>query len=250
MVLLRLPAPVLVAAFSIPPRAAGWFAVPRPGSPLAGIGVALAAGAVLAHQPLAPRWRTQPLGVALAAISLHSLVDGSPEEPAFRGVITARLLPRLGRPGSSLVAFTPRVWSLVQVPSLLARGRAVARPAHRPSLLAALNLTGLMFADLEFGTPSIWPGIIRHASVTGFAAMFAQSRAATRRRRSRPRVLIPGPIAWQPASNSSGCGPRLVWTPTGSRPGVSVSCRTRASARCRVAHGGLRAALDGLPRMP
>lgn len=171
ILLLLLPAIVLLIIFRLGAGAVGL--QPRHiglGLVLAGLGIALAAGAVAAHAPVDVLWRAYPLGIATAVIALQSLVNGIPEELAFRGILTSRLLPWLGRPGNALVV-SALAFSLFHVPSALASGRSPML-AVIGVFLPGLQLTGLTLGYLWYRTRSIWPGAIWHTSITGFGVMF------------------------------------------------------------------------------
>ena len=172
ILLLLLPALVLMLIFRPPAHALGL--PPRHtglGLLLAGLGIALAAGGAAMHAPVEVLWRTYPFGIAVGVIALQSLVNGIPEELAFRGILASRLLPWLGRPGNALVV-SALAFSLFHVPSALASGRSPAL-AVIGVFLPGLQLTGLTWGYLWYRTRSIWPGAIWHTSVTGFGVMFA-----------------------------------------------------------------------------
>ncbi len=174
IILLLLPTVALVLIFRL--RAAAIGLRPRHvglGLLLAAIDIGLAAAGAAAHAPVEVLWRTYPLGTAFAILGLQSLVNGIPEELAFRGVVTSRLLPWLGRPGNALVV-SAVVFSLFHVPS------ALANPGGRPAwenvfgvLLPGLQMTGLVWGYLWYRTRSIWPGVIWHTAISGFGVMFA-----------------------------------------------------------------------------
>ncbi len=103
--LLLLPTVVAVAAFRLRAREVGLTATPRDlvlGVVLAAIGIGLGLAAVAAGNHPGLMWELAPLPAVAAAITLQSLVNGVPEEFAYRGVIFGRLMPWLGRPGNSL----------------------------------------------------------------------------------------------------------------------------------------------------
>jgi membrane protease YdiL (CAAX protease family) len=170
--LLLLPTLIAVAAFRCSARAVGLTARPRDlllGVVLAAIGIGLGAGAVLAGNHPGLLWESAPIPVVAATITLQSLVNGIPEELAFRGVIFGRLMPWLGRPGNSL-AISTMVFGLFHVPSYVAGGASVW-------LALAIGffgaLPGLVLDYLFYRTRSIWPGAIWHTSITGVGLMFA-----------------------------------------------------------------------------
>lgn len=173
-ILLLLPTVALVLMFRLRATAIGL--LPRYvglGLLLAAIDIGLAAAGAAAHAPVEVLWRAFPLGTAFAILGLQSMVNGIPEELAFRGVVTSRLLPWLGRPGNALVV-SAVVFSLFHVPS------ALANPGGRPAwenvlgvLLPGLQMTGLVWGYLWYRTRSIWPGVIWHTAISGFGVMFA-----------------------------------------------------------------------------
>ena len=169
-VLLLLPTAVLLLIFRPRPTALGL----RPrhlglGLLLAAFGVALAVSAVMAHAPIdIMLWQRFPAGLLLALIALQSLVNAIPEELAFRGVITSRLLPWLGRPGNTLVVSSV-VFALFHVPANIGSGL----PLGYAIFGVFIQPTGLTWAYLWYRTGSIWPGAIWHLSVSGLGVMYA-----------------------------------------------------------------------------
>jgi membrane protease YdiL (CAAX protease family) len=137
---------------------------------LAAIAVGLGVGAVAAGNRPGLLWQSASLPTVAATITLQSLVNGIPEELAFRGVIFGRLMPWLGRPGNSL-AISTMVFGLYHVPSLVVGSHLPLWEALAAALFGALP--GLMFGYLFYRMRSIWPGAIWHTSVTGIGVMFA-----------------------------------------------------------------------------
>jgi membrane protease YdiL (CAAX protease family) len=169
--LLLLPTLVAIAAFRVRARQVGLTATPRDlllGVVLAVIGIALGLSAVAAGGHPGLMWESAPLPAVTAAILIQSLINGIPEELAYRGVIFSRLLPWLGRPGNSL-AISSMVFGLSHIPSYLAAG-------YSPSLALAIALfgllPGLLLGYAFYRTRSIWPGAIWHTSITGVALLF------------------------------------------------------------------------------
>jgi membrane protease YdiL (CAAX protease family) len=169
--LLLLPTSVAIAAFRVRAREVGLTATPRDlllGVVLAVIGITLGLGAVAAGGHPGLMWETAPLPAVTAAIALQSLINGIPEELAYRGVIFSRLLPWLGRPGNSL-AISSMVFGLSHVPSYLAAGYSLG-------LAVAIGLfgllPGLLLGYVFYRTRSIWPGAIWHTSITGVGLLF------------------------------------------------------------------------------
>jgi CAAX protease family protein len=113
-------------------------------------------------------WESAPLPAVTAAIAIQSLINGIPEELAYRGVIFGRLMPWLGRPGNSL-AISSIVFGLSHVPSYLAAGNSLG-------LSLAIGLfglgPGLLLGYVFYRTRSIWPGAIWHTSISGVALLF------------------------------------------------------------------------------
>jgi membrane protease YdiL (CAAX protease family) len=170
---LLVPTLLAIAVFRVSPRQVGLTATLPDvalGILLAGIGVALGAGAVAAGNHPGLLWQSVPLPVVAATITLQSLVNGIPEELAFRGVIFGRLMPWLGRPGNSLVVSTI-VFGLYHVPSLVVGSHVPLWEAVPITLFGGLS--GLVWGYLYYRTRSIWPGAIWHTSVTGIGVMFA-----------------------------------------------------------------------------
>ena len=171
--LLLLPTLVAIAGFRMNLRDVGLTASPRDlalGVVLAGIAVGLGVGAVAAGNRPGLLWQSATLPIVAATITLQSLVNGIPEELAFRGVIFGRLMPWLGRPGNSL-AISTMAFGLYNVPSLVAGSHVQLWEAVPITLFGALP--GLAFGYLYYRTRSIWPGAIWHTSVTGIGVMFA-----------------------------------------------------------------------------
>jgi membrane protease YdiL (CAAX protease family) len=169
--LLLLPTLVAVATFRFQAREVGLTATPRDlllGGALAVIGIALGLGAIATGGHPGLMWESSPLPGVAAAIGLQSLVNGIPEELAYRGVIFSRLMPWLGRPGNSL-AISSMVFGLSHVPSYLAAGIS-------PGLAVAIGLfgllPGLLLGYVFYRTRSIWPGAIWHTSISGVALLF------------------------------------------------------------------------------
>ena len=173
VLLLLIPTLVAIAAFRVSPREAGLTAT-KPdlalGIVLAAIGVGLGWGAVAAGNHPGLLWESAPIPIVAAAITLQSLVNGIPEELAFRGVIFGRLLPWLGRPGNSL-ALSTMVFGLYHVPLLVVGSRLPIWEALPVALFG--TLPGLVLGYLFYRTRSIWPGAIWHTSITGVGLMFA-----------------------------------------------------------------------------
>jgi membrane protease YdiL (CAAX protease family) len=169
--LLLIPTLVVVAAFRFRAGEVGLTATPRDlllGVGLAVIGIALGLGAVAAGGHPGLMWESSPLPAVTAAIGIQSLVNGIPEELAYRGVIFSRLMPWLGRPGNSL-AISSMTFGLSHVPSYLAAGNSLGL-----SLAIGLFglLPGLLLGYVFYRTRSIWPGAIWHTSFSGVALLF------------------------------------------------------------------------------
>jgi membrane protease YdiL (CAAX protease family) len=169
--LLLLPTLVAIAAFRFRPREVGLTATPRDlllGAALAVIGLALGLSAVAAGGHPGLMWESAPVPVVTVAIAIQSLINGIPEELAYRGVIFGRFMPWLGRPGNSL-AISSMVFGLSHVPSYLAAGTSLG-------LALAIGLfgllPGLLLGYVFYRTRSIWPGAIWHTSITGVALLF------------------------------------------------------------------------------
>jgi membrane protease YdiL (CAAX protease family) len=172
--LLLLPTLVALAAFRVRASEVGLTALPRDlalGFGLAAIGVGLGMGAVAVGNHPGLLWQSASLPIVAIAITLQSLVNGVPEELAFRGVIFGRLMPWLGRPGNSL-AISAMIFGLFHVPSLVV-GSHVPLWAALPTALIGAALPGLVLGYLFYRTRSIWPGAIWHTSITGVGVMFA-----------------------------------------------------------------------------
>lgn len=138
------------------------------GVALAVIGIGVGLGAVAAGSHPGLMWESAPLPVVTAAIAFQSLVNGVPEELAFRGVIFGRLMPWLGRPGNSL-AISSIVFGLSHVPLNVAGGNSLGL-----SLAIGLFglLPGLLLGYVFYRTRSIWPGAIWHTSFSGAGLLF------------------------------------------------------------------------------
>jgi len=169
--LLLLPTLIAVAAFRFRAGEVGLTATPRDlllGVGLALIGIALGLGAVAAGGHPGLLWESAALPVVTVAIAIQSLINGIPEELAYRGVIFSRLMPWLGRPGNSL-AVSSMVFGLSHVPSYLAAGNSLG-------LALAIGLfgllPGLLLGYVFYRTQSIWPGAIWHTSISGVALLF------------------------------------------------------------------------------
>jgi membrane protease YdiL (CAAX protease family) len=169
--LLLIPTLVAVAAFRFRPGDVGLIATPRDlllGVVLAVIGIALGLGAVSAGGHPGLMWESAALPTVTAALAFQSLINGIPEELAYRGVILSRLMPWLGRPGNSL-AISSMVFGLSHVPSYLAAGNSLGL-----SLAIGLFglLPGLLLGYVFYRTRSIWPGAIWHTSIATVALLF------------------------------------------------------------------------------
>jgi membrane protease YdiL (CAAX protease family) len=169
--LLLLPTLVAIVAFRFRGREVGLTATPRAlllGVVLALIGIALGLGAAAAGGHPGLMWESAPLPAVTAAIAIQSLINGIPEELAYRGVIFGRLMPWLGRPGNSL-AISSIVFGLSHVPSYLAAGNSLG-------LSLAIGLfglgPGLLLGYVFYRTRSIWPGAIWHTSISGVGLLF------------------------------------------------------------------------------
>jgi len=171
--LLLLPTLIAMAVFRVSPRDVGLTATPPDvvlGIVLAAIAVGLGVGAVAAGNHPGLMWQSAPLPTVTAAIVLQSLINGVPEELAFRGVIFGRLMAWLGRPGNNLAVST-MLFGLYHVPSLVAGSHVPLWEALAVALFGGLQ--GLVFGYLFYRTRSIWPGAIWHTSITGVGVMFA-----------------------------------------------------------------------------
>ncbi|TMD00226.1 MAG: CPBP family intramembrane metalloprotease [Chloroflexi bacterium] len=169
--LLLVPTLVAVAAFRFRLRDVGLTANPRDlvlGVVLAAIAVGVGVAYVATGQHAGLFWESASLTVAAAAIALQSLVNGVPEELAFRGVIFGRLMPWLGRPGNSL-AISTMVFGLFHVPMLIASGEPFGL-AVGTGLFGALP--GLLLGYAFYRTGSMWPGAIWHTSFSGVGLLF------------------------------------------------------------------------------
>jgi membrane protease YdiL (CAAX protease family) len=169
--LLLLPTLIAVAAFRFRVGEVGLTATPRDlllGAALAVIGIALGLGAIATGGHPGLMWASAPVPAVTAAILIQSLVNGIPEELAYRGVIFSRLMPWLGRPGNSL-AVSSMVFGLSHVPSYLAAGYSLG-------LAVAIGLfgllPGLLLGYVFYRTRSIWPGAIWHTSFSGVGLLF------------------------------------------------------------------------------
>lgn len=169
--LLLLPTLAALAAFRFRPSEVGLAASPPDlalGVVLAAIGVGVGVAYVAAGKDPGLFWESAPLPVAAAAIGLQSLINGVPEELAYRGVILSRLMPWLGRPGNSL-AIATMVFGLFHVPMLIAGGESFGL-ALGTGLFGLLP--GLLLGYVFYRTRSIWPGAIWHTSISGVGLMF------------------------------------------------------------------------------
>lgn len=169
--LLLLPTLVAIVAFRFRARQVGLMATPRDlflGAGLAVIGIALGLAAIVTGGRPGLMWESASLPAVTAAILIQSLINGIPEELAYRGVIFGRLMPWLGRPGNSL-AISSMVFGLSHVPSYLAAGNSLGL-----SLAIGLFglLPGLLLGYLFYRTRSIWPGAIWHTSFSGVGLLF------------------------------------------------------------------------------
>jgi membrane protease YdiL (CAAX protease family) len=169
--LLLLPTLVAVAAFRFRAGDVGLTATPRDlllGVALAVIGIGLGLGVVAAGKHPGFMWESAQLPAVTAAIAFQSLINGVPEELAFRGVIFSRLMPWLGRPGNSL-AISTMVFGLYHVPLNVAGGNSLGL-----SLAIGLFglLPGLLLGYIFYRTRSIWPGAIWHTSFSGVGLLF------------------------------------------------------------------------------
>lgn len=169
--LLLLPTLLAIAAFRFPPGEVGLTATPRDlllGVGLAVIGIVLGLSAVAAGGQPGLLWESAPVPAVTAAIAFQSLINGIPEELAYRGVIFSRLMPWLGRPGNSL-AISSMVFGLSHVPMYLAGGNSLG-------LALAIGLfgllPGLLLGYVFYRARSIWPGAIWHTSIASVALLF------------------------------------------------------------------------------
>ena len=164
--LLLIPTLVALAAFRVRPREVGLTATPRDlllGAALAFIAISLGLGAVAAGLNPGLMWQSAPLPMVAAAIAFQSLINGVPEELAYRGVIFSRLMPWLGRPGNSL-AISSILFGLSHVPMYIAGGNSLGLSVA----IALFGLgEGLVFGYVFYRTRSIWPGAIWHTAITG-----------------------------------------------------------------------------------
>jgi membrane protease YdiL (CAAX protease family) len=170
--LVLLPTVVAVVAFRVRARDVGLTARPRDlllGVALAVISAGVGAGDAAAGGNPGLLWQSAPLPILTATIAFQSLVNGLPEELAFRGVIFGRLMPWLGRPGNSL-AISTMAFGLYHVPSFVVGSGTPIWLALPTGLFGALS--GLVFGYLFYRTRSIWPGMIWHTSITGVGLMF------------------------------------------------------------------------------
>jgi membrane protease YdiL (CAAX protease family) len=169
--LLLLPTLVALAAFRVRPREVGLTATPRDlllGAALAVITIGLGLGAVAAGLNPGLMWQSSPLPAVTAAIAFQSLINGVPEELAYRGVIFSRLMPWLGRPGNSMV-ISSILFGLFHVPMYVATGIS---PWLAPAIALFGLGEGLLFAYVFYRTRSIWPGVLWHTSITGVGLIF------------------------------------------------------------------------------
>lgn len=166
------PTAVAVAVFRVGLRDVGLTLGSRDlllGLVLSAMAVGVGIGAAAAGTEPGLLWQSVPAPIVAAVIALQSLVNGVPEEFAFRGVIFGRLMPWLGRPGNSLVVST-MAWGLLHVPFFVAG-------SHIPLWLAIPiglfgTIQGLVFGYLFYRTRSIWPSAIWHTSISGLGLMF------------------------------------------------------------------------------
>jgi membrane protease YdiL (CAAX protease family) len=169
--LLLLPTLVAVAAFRFRAGEVGLTATPRDlllGVGLALIVIALGLGAIAIGGHPGLMWESAPVPAVTAAILIQSLINGIPEELAYRGVIFSRLLPWLGRPGNSL-AISSMVFGLSHVPSYLAAGFS---PGLALGIALFGLLPGLLLGYVFYRTRSMWPGAIWHTSFSGVGLLF------------------------------------------------------------------------------
>jgi membrane protease YdiL (CAAX protease family) len=169
--LLLLPTLGAVAAFRFRAGEVGLTATPRDlllGVVLAVIGIALGLGAIATGGHPGLMWESATVPAVTGAIALQSLINGIPEELAYRGVIFNRLMPWLGRPGNSL-AISSMAFGLLHVPSYLAAGYSLGL-----ALGIALFglLPGLLLGYVFYRTRSLWPGAIWHTSFSGVGLLF------------------------------------------------------------------------------
>lgn len=169
--LLLLPTLLAIAAFRLRPGEVGLTVTPRAlalGVGLGAISIVLGAGLAAAGYNTGLLWQSASLPLASATILIQSLINGVPEELAYRGVIFSRLMPWLGRPGNSMV-ISSILFGVSHVPMYVATGF---------SLWLALGIAlfglgeGLLFAYLFYRTRSMWPGAIWHTSITGSGLIF------------------------------------------------------------------------------
>lgn len=170
--LLLLPTLVAMAAFGFSPREVGLTATTRDlalGVVLSAIGVGLGVGLAAAGYQTGLLWQSASIPVTAASISVQSLINGIPEELAYRGAIFGRLMPWLGRPGNSL-AVSSILFGLFHVPMYIAGGLSLGLALA----IALFGLgEGLLFGYLFYRTRSVWPGAIWHTSITGVGLIFA-----------------------------------------------------------------------------
>ena len=169
--LLLLPTLVAVVAFRFRAGEVGLTATPRDlllGVVLAVTGIALGLGAIATGGHPGLMWELAPVPVVTAAFAIQALINGIPEELAYRGVIFSRLMPWLGRPGNSLV-ISSMVFGLFHVPMYLAVGISLGL-----ALAIALFglLPGLLLGYVFYRTRSIWPGAIWHTSIATVGLLF------------------------------------------------------------------------------
>ena len=164
--LLLLPTLVAAAAFRVKPRDIGLTASRKDlllGTVLVLIAIGVGLGAVAAGLNPGLMWQSAPLPTVTAAIAFQSLINGVPEELAYRGVIFSRLMPWLGRPGNSL-AVSSMLFGLSHVPMYIASGNSLGLSLA----IALFGLgEGLVLGYVFYRTRSIWPGAIWHTSITG-----------------------------------------------------------------------------------
>lgn len=169
--LLLLPTLVAIAAFRFRPGEVGLTATRRDlllGLALAIIGIGVGLAVVATGRRPGLMWESATLPAVTAAIAFQSLVNGVPEELAFRGVIFSRLMPWLGRPGNSL-AISTMIFGLYHVPLNVAGGNSLGL-SIAVGLFGALP--GLLLGYVFYRTRSMWPGAIWHTSFSGVGLLF------------------------------------------------------------------------------
>lgn len=101
----------------------------------------------------------------------QSLVNGIPEEFAFRGVILSRLERLVANPQHALV-LSSVLFVSSHTASALAQGPNSAWPALALELIAGTQPTGIAWGYLCHRTRSIWPGAIWHTTGTVLGPIF------------------------------------------------------------------------------